>query len=453
MPADEAPVASPAVPPGPVRRLLGRGLVRAGLITYVFAGLTLVANLVSGIVSARALGPDGRGITVALSAVAQLAGFLFAMGVAQSLSYFIARRPQDGPRLFTTWLLMLLPLTAIAIVVAELLLTTIFAVDGEQAIDAGRWFLFTIVVVVGLELNFGLLLGAHDFLFYNALRLAQPALAAASFVVLWWLDALTVVSSLIAATAGTALVLAVGMVRAVRKVGVGAPDLRLGLHTLWYGVRGQGVTLAANVNARLDLVMLPAFVAAAGVGLYSVATNVSLSVYQFASTFAALVLPAAARDPGRGPLKVIGALYVTLAIAGVLALALALVARPLLGAVYGDDFRDAAEPLRLILPGAVLFAASSIVGAGLYAAGRPFTATLAQLAGMVVTVAGLAIFLRSGGITAAAIVSSASYATVFVATLVAYKRVTGLPWRALLPGRERFRALARSMSDGGHRCG
>ena len=444
MPADEAPVASPAVPPGPVRRLLGRGLVRAGLITYVFAALTLVANLVSGIVSARALGPDGRGITVALSAVAQLAGFLFAMGVAQSLSYFIARRPQDGPRLFTTWLLMLLPLTAIAIVVAELLLTTIFAVDGEQAIDAGRWFLFTIVVVVGLELNFGLLLGAHDFLFYNAVRLAQPALAAASFVVLWWLDALTVESSLIAATAGTALVLAVGMVRAVRKVGVGAPDLRLGLHTLWYGVRGQGVTLAANVNARLDLVMLPAFVAAAGVGLYSVATNVSLSVYQFASTFAGLVLPAAARDPGRGPLKVIGALYLTLAIAGVLALILALVARPLLGAVYGEDFRDAAEPLRLILPGAVLFAASSIVGAGLYAAGRPFTATLAQLAGMVVTVAGLAIFLRSGGITAAAIVSSVSYATVFLATLVAYKRVTGLPWRALLPGRERFRALARS---------
>jgi O-antigen/teichoic acid export membrane protein len=443
MPADEAPVASPAVPPGPIRRMLGRDLVRAGLITYVFAGLTLVANLVSGIVNARALGPDGRGVTVALSAVAQLAGFLFAMGVAQSLSYFIARRPQDGPRLFTTWLLMLLPLTVVAIIVAELLLTTIFAVDGEQAIDAGRWFLITIAVVVGLELNFGLLLGAHDFLFYNALRLAQPALAAASFVVLWWLDALTVVSSLIAATSGTAVVLAVGMARAVRKVGLGRADLRFGLHTLWYGVRGQGVTLGATVNARLDLVILPAFVASAGVGLYSVATNVSLIVYQFTSTFAALVLPAAARDGDRGPLKVVGSLYATLLIACVLAIAIALPARPLLGAVYGADFRDAAEPLRLILPGAVLFAASAIVGAGLYAAGRPFTATIAQLAGLVVTIAGLAIFLGSGGIRAAAIVSSASYATVFVATLVAYKRVTGLAWRALLPGRERFRALAR----------
>jgi O-antigen/teichoic acid export membrane protein len=111
--------------------------------------------------------------------------------------------------------------------------------------------------------------------------------------------------------------------------------------------------------------------------------------------------------------------------------------------VYGDDFRDAAEPLLLLLPGAVLFAGSSILGAGLYAAGRPFTATLAQLLGMVVTVVGLFAFLRIGGITAAARVSTASYATVFVATLVAYRAVSGTPWRWFLPAPARVRALVR----------
>ena len=118
-------------------RLLPRGLVRAGIVTYVFSALTLVANLVSGVVSARALGPGGRGVTVALTTVSQLAGFLFAMGVAQSLSYFIARRPEDGPRLLTTWVLMLIPLTAVAIGISELLLPTIFADDGEQAVEIG----------------------------------------------------------------------------------------------------------------------------------------------------------------------------------------------------------------------------------------------------------------------------------------------------------------------------
>ena len=425
-----------------LRRLLSRSLVRAGIVTYVFSGVTLVANLVTGIVTARALGPDGRGVTIALATVAQLAGFLFALGVAQSLSYYIARRPEDGPSLLTTWTLMLLPLAAVAIGITELLLPTIFANDPE-AVDIGRWFMFVIVFAIGLELNYGLLLGTQDYYVYNALRLAPPLLSAVAMIVLWALGELTVTTALIAPNIAAILALTVGMARAVRRIGIGPPRLQLGLASLWYGVRGQGSTVASNVTARLDVAMLPAFVSSANVGLYSVATNVSLIVYQLSNTFAGLVLPAAARDPKRGPFKVIGSLWASLVAAGVLAIGLVLLARPLLGLVYGDDFRDAAEPLVLILPGAVLFAGSSILGAGIYAAGRPFTATVTQVLGMLVTIVGLLIFLRTGGITAAALVSTASYTVVFVASLIAYRRVAGIPWREFLPTPTRVRAIAR----------
>jgi O-antigen/teichoic acid export membrane protein len=432
-----------AEPTGALRRLASRNLVRAGLVTYLFAALTLAANLLSGIVIARALGPDGRGVTVALVTVTQLVGFLFASGVAQSLSYFLARRPADGPTLLTTWVLMLIPLTAVAIAITELLLPTIFATDGEQAIAIGRWFVFTIVLVVGLELNYGLLLGSKDFFVYNVLRFAQPLLAALSLTVLWALDALTVELTMVAATASTALVLTFGLARAVVRIGVGPPAPRLGLEGIWYGVRGQGQTLAANITARLDVAMLPAFVTAANVGLYSVATNISLIVYQLSNTFAGLVLPAAASDPERGPAKVVGSLWASLVVAGGVAIALALSGRQLLGLVYGDRFREAVEPLLLLLPGAVLFAGSSILAAGIYAVGRPFTATVPQLLGMVVTVVGLVLFLRVGGITAAAIVSTVSYTTVFLFTLIAYKRLAALTWRSFLPTPARLRELTR----------
>lgn len=423
-----------------LRRLLARGLVRAGIVTYVFSALTLVANLVTGIVSARALGPSGRGVFVALTTVSQLAGLLFAVGVANSLSYYIARRPEDGPRLLTTWTAMLVPLTAVAIAISELLLPTIFSGD-QQAIDLGRWFMFSIVLVVGLELNYGLLLGMQDFLVYNVLRFAQAALIAAAFVVLWIADEMTVENALIAAIVGSTTAMAAGLVRSVVRVGVGRLDPRLGATSLWYGVRGQGSTVATNVTARLDVAMLPAFVTNANVGLYSVAANLSLIVHQLSNTFAGLVLPAAASDPERSRIKVIGSLWASLVVAGALAAVLALFARPLIGLVYGDSFRDAAEPLLLLLPGVVLFAGSSILAAGVYAAGRPFTATFAQLLGMAVTVVGLFVFLRSGGITAAAIVSTASYATVFVAMLIAYKRVSDTPWSAFVPSRARLRGL------------
>ena len=112
MPADEVSDAAadaarvPAedeLPSGLRQRLLSRRPRPRGHHDVPLLGPRLVANLVSGIVVARALGPSGRGITIALTTVSQLAGFLFAMGAAQSLSYFIARRPEDGPRLFTTW--------------------------------------------------------------------------------------------------------------------------------------------------------------------------------------------------------------------------------------------------------------------------------------------------------------------------------------------------------------
>jgi O-antigen/teichoic acid export membrane protein len=222
---------------------------------------------------------------------------------------------------------------------------------------------------------------------------------------------------------------------------VGSLDTRLGLTSLWYGVRGQGSTVATNVTARLDVAMLPAFVTTANVGLYSVAANMSLIVHQLSNTFAGLVLPAAVSDPDRSRIKVVGSLWASLLVAVLLALVLAVFARPLIGLVYGDSFRDAAEPLLLLLPGVVLFAGSSILAAGVYAAGRPFTATFAQLLGMAVTIVGLFVFLRSGGITAAAIVSTVSYATVFVAMLIAYKSVSDTPWRSFLPTPRRMRGF------------
>ena len=86
--------------------------------------------------------------------------------------------------------------------------------------------MFTIVLVVGLELNYGLLLGTQDFFVYNALRFAQPLLTAVELRGAVALDALTVESALIAPTVGAALVLAVGMARAVARIGVGRPGLR-----------------------------------------------------------------------------------------------------------------------------------------------------------------------------------------------------------------------------------
>ena len=73
-------------------------------------------------------------------------------------------------------------------------------------------------------------------------------------------------------------------------------------------------------------------------------------------------------------------------------------------------FDGSVTPLRLLLPGTVLYAGVGVLASGLYAVNRPFTATVAQVAGAVVTVAGLLVFLREGGVNAADAVTTVSYA-------------------------------------------
>jgi hypothetical protein len=75
---------------------------------------------------------------------------------------------------------------------------------------------------------------------------------------------------------------------------------------------------------------------------------------------------------------------------------------------------------------------------GLYAANRPFMAATSQLVGLVVTVFGLLLFLRQGGILAAALVSTASYSVVFLVALLLYRRAAKLEWSGLLPSPAQF---------------
>jgi O-antigen/teichoic acid export membrane protein len=419
--------------PGRIRSLLSRDFVRAGIHTYAFAGLTLVANLVSGVVTARALAPAGRGEAVAIALLAQNLGFLFAFGCVHAVSFRYAREPSVAARLATTWTLLLIPLSLAAVAVGELALPALFADQRSEAVDMARVYLPTVALVLWLELTNGLLLGARDYRVVNVLRFAQPALFALALVVLWALGDLTVAGALASSAATSLLVQLVAMSRALRNSGgFGRPDLRIGMETLWYGFRGHGALLANALNQRLDLLIMPAFVAASGLGLYSIAANVSLIVSTLANSLSTIVLPAAAHDPERGPRTVVGSLQAALAIAALVAAVLIVLARPALELVYGGSFGDAAPALRVLLPGTVLLAGALILVAGLYAANRPTIATGVQVGGLVITVVGLLVFLPHGGIMTAAIVSTASYAVVFVCALVAYKRVAAVGWGAFL---------------------
>lgn len=396
-----------------------------------FDAAILATNLATGIIVARALGPSGRGELAATLLVAQMAAWLFSMGSSEAISYHQARSPEDGPRLLSSWLLITVPLAIAGIVGAELLLPVIFAAQTGTAIDLARIYLLAIPLISFQQIFSGMLLGDHDFMYYNVTRFLYPALAAIGYAGCLVAGIFSVELALIANAAAMGIALAISISRSMRRHGLARPDRALLRNTLSYGARAHAGSTAGLVNARLDLLIIPAFLSAASVGLYSIATNVNSVITSLTGTVALMALPIAAREQG-SPRPVILTLQTTMAISFAIAIPLAILAPFLLGLVYGTAFESAAPALRLLLPGAVFGAGVNVFAAGLLAANRPLLVSAAVVPAALLTVVGLIVFLPIGGIVAASIVTSVVYAFEFAAMAELYRRSVNITWHNFL---------------------
>lgn len=416
---------------------------RHGAIAFASQSASLSLNMLTGILVARLLGPDGRGMLTAAMAAVPAVGMVFALSCGKAVAYHHARHPQDGGRLLATWLVLFIPLGALAILVGQLLLPTLLAAQDAETLDLARLYMVAVVVSLTSELVYGIVLGDHDFLFYNAMTVLLPCGTAVLYVVLWVTDEMSVTTALAAYVAAWIGCEIVATTRVLRRHGLARPSVPLAVSSLWYAARAHGANAGGIVNSRLDVIIMPAFLAASSVGLYAVATNVSWIVVTVAGSLAAIVLPAAARLGERGSRTVVYSLHATLLVAAILAAALALAADVAVRLVYGDPFAGGVEALRLLLPGCVLYAGASVLWSGLYAANRPFSAALSQGAGIVFTVVGLLLFLESGGIVAASLVSTTAYAVIFVTALFLYRSAAGLAWSAFIPSVAELRSSYR----------
>jgi O-antigen/teichoic acid export membrane protein len=114
------------------------------------------------------------------------------------------------------------------------------------------------------------------------------------------------------------------------------------------------------------------------------------------------------------------------------ALALALIAQPLLVTMYGPEFDESLVPLLILLPGSVAWSAYRIVASGLQGLNRPGQTSRAQLVATLVTLVGLALTLRPWGIRGAALTSSVAYTTAFVVCLRYLAVAGGVSVRSML---------------------
>jgi O-antigen/teichoic acid export membrane protein len=402
-------------------------------LSLVTSAGTVLLSVVTGVLTARLLGTEGRGQVAAISAWLLTLSWGASLGFSDAMVYHQAKRFTSTATIVATTLLSVPLLGALGVGMAQLLVSVGFSAQTSETQSLARAFLCAVPFVLGLHSVWALLIGQQRFRDLNIVRLAQPMICAVGFAVLAAANGFTVRAALLVQVGSYALVLLVAGVSLVRSAGFALPSVSLSVSALGYGLRLQGVALGQLLTARLDLLMLPAFVAAAGLGYYSVAVSVASMVAVLFGGLGMVVFPvAASADREQAADVVERGVRLTFFGGTACVIVLALSAPTLIPLVYGNQFAAAVPALWLLLPGIVLWSASSVLGSGLQAANRPGLASVAQLLAMVVTLVGLAGTIPRFGIEGAAATSTVAYGVALVLNLLFLKSALGISLRTCL---------------------
>jgi O-antigen/teichoic acid export membrane protein len=409
-------------------------IVRTGTITLASRVLVFGLSLVAGVILARTLGPQGRGL-YALALVAPSALTLLAnLGVSQALTYYLARRtfPVDS-------------LIGHAIALALILggITTVLLIAFMAA--AGRWVLpgvpFSLVVIASLSIPLGLFFyfslsfvqGKEDFVGFNALYLVN-----AIALVLLLAPLVLVHGSVTLAVAAWSLswvpTAALGILLLSR---YGRLSLRLERKVaralFRFGIVGYLGFVTNYLNFRLDTFLVNIFTNATQVGFYAVAVSLAETIWYVASAASTVLAPrVASSEAATSDITTGRVSRVVVAITLLGALALGVIASPLTRLLFGAAFAPSVVAVWLLLPGIVTSGVARVLSGYLLGRNRLIVDFAASLAGLAMTLVFDIVLIPRYGFAGAAVASSIAYTTTMLVNMRWVVRNSTLTVRTLL---------------------
>jgi O-antigen/teichoic acid export membrane protein len=413
------------------------GLAAKSLGTFVSKIAIFLIRFPIGILAARYLGPEGKGLLHLLVTSVLICSVLNNLGIGTASVYFVGK---DRTRL--------------SAIVSNLLALTVLmgiftGIVGWAVLQYGRpdiyaqfpaWLWGVVAVLVPIHLLHSFSTNVLSSLLrikeINILRVANTILQLLFFVAFVVLLERGMVGAFLAYGLADLLV-AGGFLWIVLRHsgGPSRPDLSLFVASLRFGLKDYLTNLTRHLIIRLD-VFIVASLAMNGVraaGIYSVATNLAELVLFIPMSLRLSLFPmVAASSEAEANRLTPAACRHTMALTIVSALALGLTGPFAITYLYGEAFSGAILPLLILLPGIVMVSQAHIFYGDLNGRGKPGATAISALLSLVVTIFLNFAMIPRYGIIGAAIASTCAYAVEFVAGGIFFTRYSGMRWKQSL---------------------
>jgi O-antigen/teichoic acid export membrane protein len=396
-------------------------LATSGYVTTAFA-------LVTGPITARVLGPSGRGELTAAVVYSTYLAIILSLGLPTAVGYALATGRSGAGALLASVLryagLLVVPsvVTGMYAGLALSRFTTVGRVGVAVLIG------LTPVAVVGLCIE-AMIRARGELGVLTRTRFLALGFPAVAVVLLWLTGTLSVLSM----TVTTVTLLALVVTYTWSRLQASPRDAEPLRPLLRYGFRSAPGMMATAVSARLDQALIAPILGATALGLYSVAVTVSalpLALAWAVSTRAFAEVGTASEDDKLLVASKYIRMALLLSIPATLGVAVASpVVMPLL---YGAAFKSSLVPTLLLLPSTVALSFLGPAELCMSALGRPGRASAAEGAGTAVGVVALLVLLKPLGIRGAALATSLDFGVSAAVLIFFYRRLGRC---SLFPGR------------------
>jgi O-antigen/teichoic acid export membrane protein len=411
------------------------GILKSSGSVFINRIILLCIKLGTSIITARMLGPEGRGILVAAMLVPYLMRMVCEWGLNVGNVWMIGQKRISVNQALTNAIIWVLAISF----VGSLFFMVCFPVFGATILRGLSWTLLLVMLVAspwiileGVVTNLLLLVDrVSDF---NGVYIVDSVLYLLFLLIAVVLFPLGVEGAVLAQVLSTMLAVLVGLVLLKRAVPLTVywdwPKLR---ETVSYGAKGHTGTIAQALNQRLDSLLVNWWIGPVDLGYYSLAVSLAEMLRMIPQAINTVVLPKLAKmDQPEADKTSPQLMRLNFAIILATTVVFFALSRPLVLLLYSEAFLPSLPSLWLLLPGMLALGFGSVSSSYLAGRGHVHWNSYGAFIALAITIILDLALIPTFGISGAAIASSASYSVVALIATVGFLRKSGANPRDIL---------------------
>lgn len=380
------------------------------------------------IITARVLGPSGRGELAVLTLTATVAFVVGELGLGRAIVYYIGGgklkvRETASSSLFCQIFI------GLAISGILLLLTGFW----RETIYAGipRHYLWMVIAALPLLLitssQLSVVQGLYKIPLFNLLNMLQPATFLLLLLLLTVAGGWHLEGAVIAWVAGYLIAFLGTILAVLREKGIGLSGVNLSaIKSLFsFGVKSYGGNFLKYLQYRFDVLIVAYLLSPAAAGYYIVATTVAEAIWQIPNAVQVVLFPRiASLDESDARRWTPVVCRQTILLTGIACCVLFASASVLIPFIFGQEYSPSISPFVILLPGVFMLAIWKILHVDLIGQGFPLIYSFTAAISVVTMVVLDLIFIPRWGINGAALACTISYSVSTVVIIYFYLRIT-----------------------------